>query len=224
MCVKLILISAQAERTQVYSSILEKIPGLEVDTVTSFDDLYMALKEIPYHGVLVDLATHIKTTNVEKELARRIQEVFPVLILKWEGHGERIRTFSYKQGRESVTLQEFIHKQCGSIQARTFRSSARKNVNFNIILSGDAGVDERYSARTITINASKGGCFIYTSEEWKCFSNVWFVINDLKARAPIMGEIRQCYKWGESMRIPGIGVTFKDIEKCQLEEIRKVVG
>ena len=224
MCIKLILVSAQAERTQVYLGILQKIPGLEMDTVTSFDDLYMALKGIPYHGVLVDLATHIRTTNVEKELARRIQEVFPVLILKWEGQGERIRTFSYKQGRESVTLQEFIHKQCGSTQARTFRSSARKNVHFNIILSKESGADKKGSSHTTTINASKGGCFIYTSEEWKCFSNVWFVMNDLAVRTPIMGEIRQCYKWGESMRIPGIGVAFKDIKKCQLEEIRKVVG
>jgi hypothetical protein len=204
---------------------LEKITGLEVDTVTSFDDLYMALKEIPYHGVLVDLATHIKTTNVEKELARRIQEVFPVLILKWEGEGEgeKIRTFSYKQGRESITLQEFIDKQCGSVQARTFRSSTRKKVTFNVTLSKEPGVKENCSTRTITIDASKGGCFVYTSEEWECFSNVWLVMNDLTNHTPIMSEIRQCYKWGESMRIPGIGVTFKDITKCQLEELRKVV-
>ena len=101
-------------------------------------------------------------------------------------------------------MEEFIHKQCGSVQARTFRSSARKMVNFNIILSKEPGVDEKCSSRTTTINASKGGCFIYTSEEWKCFSNVWFVMNDLMVRTPIMGEIRQCYKWGESMRIPGI--------------------
>lgn len=47
MSVKQILVSAQAESTQAYLSILEKIPGVEVDVVTSFGDLYLVLKEIP---------------------------------------------------------------------------------------------------------------------------------------------------------------------------------
>lgn len=223
MSIKLILASAQAESTQAYLSILEKTPGVDVDMVTSFSDLYMALKKTPYHGVLVDLATNVRATDVEKELVRKIQDTFHVLILKWGGTGVGIRTFSYKQDRASVTLQDFIHKQCGSIQARTLRSDIRKNVHFNIVLSRDAIIDEKSITCTITINASKGGCFIYSSEEWKCFSNVWLVMNELKDHTPIMSEVRQCYKWGKTMRIPGIGVAFKDINKCQIEEIRRFV-
>lgn len=48
-------------------------------------------------------------------------------------------------------------------------------------------------------------------------------MNDLNDRTPIVREVRQHYKWGESMRVPGIGITFKDIKKCQQEEIGMVV-
>ncbi len=48
-------------------------------------------------------------------------------------------------------------------------------------------------------------------------------MNDLKNHTPIMGEVRRRHQWGETMRIPGIGVTFKDIKKCQLEEICRVI-
>ncbi len=56
MCIKLILVSAQAESTRAYLSILEKIPGIKVDTVASFGDLYLVLKDA--------LFIHLKIWNI----------------------------------------------------------------------------------------------------------------------------------------------------------------
>ena len=41
---------------------------------------------------------------------------------------------------------------------------------------------------------------------------------ELEDDTAIQGEVRWAVKWGEAMRIPGIGVMFKDIKKNQHED------
>lgn len=223
MNIRIILVCNQKEATQIYMNAIGIVSDVKIDTVSSFGDLYTSLKEIPYHGVMIDLATSVSATIAEKELIRRIQNAFPIILLKWENNAGVIRTFSYGKTTENLTLEDFIYKTCGSTQARKFRSNQRKNINFNIILSRDNFFNAKNSVRTITINVSKGGCFIYSVEEWKLSSNVWFIINDLKNTIPIIGEVKQYYEWGKTMRIPGVGVAYKDIKRSQFEEICSLI-
>ena len=73
--------------------------------------------------------------------------------------------------------------------------------------------------RTVTIDISKGGSFIYSVDLWNIGEKVQFVIKELADSNPIRGEIRWTRSWGKMMEVPGIGITFETIDKGQLEEI-----
>jgi len=70
-----------------------------------------------------------------------------------------------------------------------------------------------------TINISKGGCFIFSTRQWDEGGDVWLRIKELTDNALIGGQIRHVARWGESTRIPGIGVEFRTISASQAEEI-----
>ncbi len=220
---KIILISNRQEVTQAYQRAVEKISDVEIDTVESFADLYMALKGIHYHGVMIDLAVNTRATNAEKELIRRIKEAFPTILVKQGCSGEEVRVFPYGQLKEHLTLRDFILRECSSIQARMLRSHPRKNVTLNVILSRDNVFTEKNTVRATTINLSKGGCFIYSVEEWSISDNVWFIVNDLRDKTPVLGMIKRYCEWGTSLRFPGIGLEYQYITPAQRKELSHLV-
>ncbi len=95
MNTRIILVCNQREAMQRYMNVIGVISGVKIDTVLSFGDLYTSLKEIPYHGVMIDLATNVRTTIVEKELILRIQNAFPIILVKCENNSGVIQVFPY---------------------------------------------------------------------------------------------------------------------------------
>jgi Tfp pilus assembly protein PilZ len=95
----------------------------------------------------------------------------------------------------------------------------RKVVHFNVLLSNDESMDEKKLERTVMINISKGGCFLFSGRDWSDTSKAWLIINELTDKTPIEGDIRWSVEWGKQMTIPGIGLSFKHIKSSQLEEL-----
>jgi hypothetical protein len=215
---KVILVCEEAGAQQAYLGVIEPLGG-QVDTVSSFRELHEALMGTGYHGVMVDLKTKIQAPRDEKGLIHDILDVFPVVQLKWEGTTGTVQTLYFGQSKGSGSLEDFIIKECGSVEARKIRSSARRNINFNITLSKGGDFSASGTERSITIDVSKGGCFIYSSGHWETHSNVWIIIRELEDDTPILGKVKWRLAWGEAMRIPGIGVKFEDMKKKQIEEI-----
>jgi hypothetical protein len=218
MTTKVILVCEEAGAKQAYLGAMKPL-GVQVDAVSSFRELHKALIERPYHGVMVDLRTKIQAPSNDKGLIHDILERFPVVQLKWEGTKGQIQTLYFGQSKGSGSLEDFIVKECGCVAARTIRSCARRSINFNVIVSKSADFSSNGAERSITIDVSKGGCFIYSCGQWQGTSNVWFIIKELKDDTPILGAVRWRLSWGEAMRIPGIGVKFEDMTKKQLEEM-----
>ena len=219
---KIILISTGREAIQAYQSAVGKISDVEIDAVESFADLYMALKGINYHGVMIDSVANMKATNTEKELIRRIQEAFPIILVKLEDR-EKVQVFPYSKLKDQLTLEEFVLKQCSSTQARMLRSHSRKNIALNVILSREGVFTEKNAIRTTTINISKGGCFIYSADAWRVSENVWFILNDLRDKTPVSGIINRYCEWGTSLRFPGIGLEFQYITPGQRKELSHLI-
>ncbi len=90
----------------------------------------------------------------------------------------------------------------------------------NIILSKSELVSDSNHEKTITMNVSQNGCFIYTVDNWELKSDVWFTINELTDQTPVHGQILRQVDWGSYMSSPGIGLKFKDIKDCQLKDIQ----
>lgn len=218
MNIRIILVSMEGDARQAYLDAIKPF-GVQVDTVSSFKELYKLLTENFYNGVMVDLKTKIKEQRENKQLDYEILEQFPLVQLNFEEKTGLIRSLYYGQSVGSGTLETFINKECRLFKARPIRSSERKKIHFNVIMSKNSDFSEDYIDRTITIDVSKGGCFLYSTDNWKINKRVIFVIKELDDSKPILGEVRWKRAWGKTMQIPGIGVKFENIGEAQLKEI-----
>ena len=86
-------------------------------------------------------------------------------------------------------------------------------------MSKEENMNEKLVERTITMNASQGGCFLFSNQDWLNTANGWFIINELQDKSPIKGEIRFVVPWGKEMVIPGIGIFFSQIKPAQVKEL-----
>ncbi len=221
MTPKIIVIVQEGDARQAYLAELESI-DVEVSLISSFIEIQTLLSEDSYNGVVVDLKTKMKATADEKELALDLLEQFPFAQLNLEIKTGTIKLLCYDQMMNVRTLKDFVDIVCTSFIPRAIRLHARKENNFNILLSRTSDFPENETEHTVTIDISKGGCFIYSIGNWEINTNVQIVINEINDRSPILCEVRRVVKWGEAMKIPGIGVQFIDISEDQLEGFCKV--
>ncbi len=167
------------------------IKALDVryDVVTTFKELYYAMEKVPYNGILIDLASKMKAPRDDLGLVENVLGHFPVLYLKWEEHTRQIST------------------------------EKRIGIHFCILLSRDSAFREGNVERTITINVSAGGCFIFTNQEWDIRSRVWIVVKGISDETPIIGDVRWFFRWGGCKQNPGIGIKFLQIKEAQIHEL-----
>ncbi len=218
---RLILVSLEGKEKNKYLEIIEPL-DVEVDTVSSFKDLQQLLTDKPYQGVMIDLKTKIKSSKNEKKLTHEILDQFPVVQLTVEGNTGEVKSLFSGKSEGTGSLEEFIKQDCASFPARSLRASVRSNIHFNTILSKTGGFQDCDVERTITIDISKGGCFVYSCYEWERKKQVSLILNDLEDKTSIVGEIRWKRPWGSALQIPGIGIKFLEIAKSQLNEIFEI--
>jgi hypothetical protein len=168
---------------------------------------------------MVDLVTSMKASKEEKGIAQEIIEVFPIIQLKWDNELKSIRTISLSKSQNSNSLADFVSAECTIFTPRAIRLNIRKSIHFNTIISRDEKMLEKNVEKTVTINASKGGCFLFSVQDWSRSLQVWLIINELQDKTPISADIRWKMEWGKTMMIPGIGINFKQIKPNQLEEL-----
>ena len=218
MSVRVLLVCREGTSLQKY---LDACKGQEVsvDVASSFEDLYKAIVEIPYNGILIDMPTKILTLSKDKERVDSILKQYPVARLTFNEKSGQSCVFYSNQVAGSGTLEDFITKQCRSFSARTIRSEHRRDIVFNIILSKSKNISDENSERTVTMNILRGGCFIFSTDNWEINNDAWFIIKELTVQTPIHGQVRWKVDWGNEMSIPGIGVQFKEISDYQLNEL-----
>ena len=221
---KLVLICKEGEARQAYLNEIDAI-GVDVDVVSSCSEFLNTKAMNSYQGLMVDLVTQMKMSGEEKSIAKDMLEFYPTLQLKWDAQSGSIRNISCGKRATSdtidefISIREFISRECQAFEARAIRQSMRKMVHFNVLLSTDEIMDEKNMERTITINMSKSGCFMFSGRVWRKHLTVWFIMHDLKDKTPVSGDIRWSVEWGKRRVIPGIGIRFKQIKPSQMEEL-----
>ena len=85
-----------------------------------------------------------------------------------------------------------------------------------------SGLSSKDAIKTITINVSSGGCFIFAAQNWEVRDKVILLFKELTDQTPVIGDIRWTQVWGDAMQIPGIGVRFEKIKENQLSEICRI--
>ncbi len=218
MDVRVALVCQEGEARRAYISAVQTI-GAHVDTASSFSELHKLFCENSYNGVMVDLKAKLKASQNEKDLIQDLLEQFPMSQLKFEEKTGTVRSLNFGRASDSQTVEAFINEECRLFPARPIRASARKKIYFNAIISKTGDFSEAGSTRTVTMNVSQGGCFIYSTDHWEIGDKVMIILKGLDDQKPISGEVRWQISWGETMQIPGIGVKFEDISAGQFAEI-----
>ncbi len=218
MSIRILLVCREGIARQKY---LDACKGLEVsiDIASTYQELLDSAINNPYNGMMIDVPTKLKALSMDKESASNIFNLFPILQLIYNEESGQIRTISSGQSNSIETLKEFIDKCCNSSKARTIRSERRKAVVFNVILSKGKEVSHEDDEKTVIMNISKRGCFIFSNHKWEAGSDAWFIIKELTDQTPIRGEVKWKVDWGQKMSVPGIGIQFMDISDSQLKEI-----
>lgn len=219
MAIQLILVCKEGPARSAYLREAMSI-GIEVDTVDSFGDLLKMMITRPYQGIMVDLITSVKASREDKGIAQNVLDVFPVIQVKWDAQTNSIHTIS-SGSASGGTLAHFIAHECQPFRSRAVRLNVRKNVNFNVKICENEDMDPSQTEASVTINISKGGCFLFSCQNWSKIAHVWIVVHELDDKTPIPGEIRWRQPWGKSMAIPGIGIRINQLtpgQKTSLEE------
>ena len=217
MAIRLILVCKDGEAKESYLKEI-KSDAVEVDIVSTYDDLREKVINTPYQGIMIDLATNIKASKEERATAERALHIFPTAQLQWERNTGTIRTMILGKTSNSSTLHDFINIECQSFAPRLIRFYPRKNINFNVLLSKGNVMGES-PERTVALNVSKDGCFLFSCQDWSNVLHACFIINELQDKSPIVGSVRWTVGWGKIMAVPGIGLKFEHISQGQLQEI-----
>jgi hypothetical protein len=218
MISKVLLVCKESEAKEAYLRELEATAA-EVDAVASFGEVLKGMADTAYQGVVIDLITSIKASKEEKGLLYEILDVFPILQVRWDGDSRSIRTISSGKASGAGSLAEFITVQCEPFTPRTIRNSPRKPLNFNVLIYREESMQRDVPERTVTINVSKRGCFLFSAEDRMDGGNVWLTINELEDKTSIVGVVRWSIKWGRAMVMPGFGVAFESITPRQIDEL-----
>ena len=218
MGIKLLLLSPEGDVREAYHNKIGKL-DVQFDTVASFKELYDAMAHNPYNGVMVDLNAKLRAPREETVLAMDILERFPVAELRWDIKEKKIGIYYQGQHKDGGNIEDFVNRICQTFYARKIGLEKRERIHFNVLLAKENDFSEGNVEHTVTIDISKGGCFIFSNNNWKDNDNAWFIIKELSDQTPILGEVCWKVEWGKSMRIPGIGLRYKEIKENQLDEI-----
>ena len=189
--------------------------GAQIDTAASFTEFQGALTQSAYNGIVIDIPTKIQAMNRHKALVNSILERFPVIQVNQEKGSGRIRALLHGRNRRQGELQALIREACLDSPPRRLRATQRHAIHFNLMLWRARHSEADEIERSVTINVSQGGCFIYTTARFHKGQPVWIRIMELDDKSLIACEVVHRRQWGDAMTIPGIGVCFQSMTDAQ---------
>lgn len=211
---RILLVAQPGEACTIYEAALHRT-GAQVDTVASTDTFYGAVTHFAYNGIVIDIPTKIKALSDHKDLVYSILGRFPVIQVNFDRLSGRIRALLYGHHERAGTLEELIREACGQSPPRKLRSEERKPLHYNVLLSTQPQFDPQTLIRTVTMDVSLNGCFLFSAARYQLGARVWLRIMDIYDKTPISGIVRHKRKWGQAMVVPGIGVEFETIKESQ---------
>lgn len=219
MKTKILLVAEKGLARSAYTEVLRDL-DVEVDCIATPEEMTEALVDECYSGLLVDVPTMIRCECEDKNRITRIMNRFPVLRVMYNPAFGGIRGLA--QGgtiRDNRDLGEFILHECVPFEPRSIRIAQRSQVHFNVMLLDEIEQPENEAERTVTINISEQGCFVYSVNDWELHKPAWVVVNEFEDKTPIELKVRWRGKWGVTMCMPGIGASFESMTAHQYVQL-----
>ncbi len=202
---------------RLYEAEVEKL-DCSIDLVTElyqvFDSPYL---DQHYNGLLVDVQTLIGATLGERELLQNLESVYPAMLIK-RGPDDLIQTLGGQQCGEG--LEGFV-RLCREFSPRPIRSRDRAHLHLNVLLSRTADMQD--AEKTVTMNASDGGCFLLAQGEIRCGEQLWLHVSELGDEGLIEAEVCWHSVWGKGNQVPGVGLRFKALSPAQKIRLKHLI-
>ncbi len=174
------------------------------------NQLFETLMNEPCNGLLLDVPTMVRSNAYEKALMHDLIEVFPVLRLRYDQESGRIGALMYGS-QTRISISEFIDTHCRNFSPRKLRLTSRVDVQRSVLLSSDCDFQKDSTEKSITINLSSEGVFIYSIRTWQKGQQAWVVFPNIDPHKPVKAEVRWSRPWGTDFCMPGVGLKFINI-------------
>jgi hypothetical protein len=219
---RILLVVRDEKRKSVYKKFFDEFNISWNEAESLHDAINLAAKD-PHNGILIDMPLMIKTSPAIKTGIDDLLGSLPCATLNFSTASHGLRMFprgDHAGGCSSIA--QFV-AVCAKYSPRIVFSKKRVPIHYNVLLNTNPGHEK--SERTVCIDVSLGGCFLFSvREDIAINSTVFFNITGLDHEKPIEGVVRWVSTWGSSNKIPGIGIEFKKIPECLYEEIFKALA
>ena len=194
--------------------------GGTLATVSNTAELLDVLATRPVNGILLDVPSMVRASAAEKAFIHDLIQIYPSVRLKWDPRRGEVKTLFYGQGSEAGGgLAEFVTQRCAAFIPRIMRHTKRVDLNLNVLVSEVDEFHDAHVTRSVTLNVSQGGCFLFWTDELAWGSRLWLRIMELADQTPLGVEVRWQKTWGSSPGMCGVGVRFLEITDAQRQEI-----
>ncbi len=214
----IILVVKDQTRKASYLSLLENF-DVHWKVVGSLKDAINAAAEEPHNGVLIDLPLMVRAHQAIRVGIDDVINGLPSGTLNIHAPSGEIRLLQRgDRALQCSSIEHFI-SMCAGVSPKLIFSRKRVHHHYNALLASTP--DLREPDRTVCIDISTGGCFLFcVREDVAIDSTVWIKLIGFNDAAPIEAVVRWVREWGTTQTIPGIGVEFQNIS----DELRKQIG
>ena len=220
--IQILLVAAPGESRKAYLSAL-KVFDVQYDVAESLHDVVRKHSKVKYSGFLIDIPTLLRSSASDKAEANLLSDNFPVMRLSYKTlDGIRCIPTGKYSGHGS-TLEEFFKESCLNFTPRSLRGTKRTNKVLNVLLNRDINSKNSHMEKSVALNFSPEGCFLYSVSRWKKGDTLWIAIMELDDKTPIKAEVQWTVPWGIKSQMPGIGVTFLSLSEEQADQMEAII-
>lgn len=214
---QILLAVEDEERRLVYEAFVKKERAI-CHSVSSLRDVANQAPRQPYNAIFLDMPLVVKASRYEKSLVEDALHALPHARLNLTAKTQKIRMLvSWDDHEGARTAEEHLRYCCEQPpKVALIRNRVPLNLNAALSLSPDMAAAER----TVCIDFSPGGCFLFcVNEEFTPQSAVWIRLTALNDPTPIASTVCWRREWGITNEIPGIGIRFDKMTQQQQAEI-----
>lgn len=187
------VVARDADTQRKIAAILEAV-GSGVTLLSALGDLPEVLRNVPVSGILIELVTSTKSSVQEKQATNDLIQRYAHARFKFVD--DQVRMLGH-----GVTLEQFV-AECRLVKPRTSGKIVRKVRHLALFLSSDHSFAA--AEKTVTMDISDDGCFVFSAGEWGIGDRVWLRLLDNDC--VLTGTVRSWQPWGNNKKMPGIGI------------------
>lgn len=218
---RILIIARDSKEAAPYIRIVQTA-GADYHVASDNPSALRLLQEAPFNGVLIDMPTLLRMGGKGRGELQNTLALYPTLHARPDRH-TGLAVLGH-EGDPEEAIRHFLSDKCATFSPRTARRDNRVNLHYNILLSTSALFPPQTTIKTITMNISTLGCFVFLIADWNIGTQVWLQFIDLKDKTPIVAHVCQTQRWGKGFKIPGIGLEFSTISKVQIAELQATIS